>query len=466
MSKSEGVSRRGFLAHTAKAGAVGVAVPMFVEARALGAPGKPGANERIHVGLIGAGAMGTANLNECAKYPDVAVTAICDVWKKKCESLAARFKQSAKTYHDYRDVLQQKDVDAVIIATPHHWHCRMAVDACEAGKDLYLQKPMTLHLAESRVVKNAVLKHKRVCQVGTQIHASENYRRVVEWAQSGQLGQISVVRTFLVSNEGNPPDGLGFPPDAAPPEGFDWDLWVGPGPMRPFNPNIVKNGWSHTLFLDYGGGRTCGMASHILDCPFWALDLGFPIRVQSASAKHCVKDNTDAPDTHEVLWEFPGVMMTWMMSQVSSFGFNLQDVERYTKHGADMAGVQRRLGYYLHGAKATLFGNYTSHKVIPQCKELVGAKPPEQTIPPSPGHEREWLDCIQSRQEPSCGVHYSHKISTANMLANLAMKVGRALRFDPATESILDDAEAARRAKPEYRAPWKFPEEYLETSAQ
>jgi len=441
-----------------------MAVPDFVPASALAAPGKPGANDRIQLGLIGAGGMGTGNLEICAKFPDVAITAICDVWKQKRDALAAKH-SSAKTYNDYRELLRQKDVDAVIIATPHHWHCRMAVDACEAGKDLYLQKPMSLHLAESRVIKNAVLKHKRVCQCGTQIHASDNYRRVVEWVQSGRLGQVSMVRTFLMSNEGNPPHGLGFPPDTAPPAGLDWDLWLGPGPKRAFNENIVKNGWAHTLFLDYGGGRTCGMANHILDLPFWALNLGFPTRVQSTSTKHCVIDNTDAPDTHEVTWEFPGLVMTWMMSQVSSFGFNLQDVERYDQYGAKMEGVQRRLGYYIHAANATLFGNYSMHKIVPQVQDLVGAKPPEPSIAPSPGHEREWVDCIRSRKEPSCGVTYTHKMNTANMLANLAMKVGREIRFDPATETIVGDPEAARLARPEYRAPWKFPEEYLDAPA-
>lgn len=462
MSDNHRFSRREFVSTAAKVGAIGVAVPTLIPRSVLAAPGKPGANDRIQLGLIGAGAMGNANLSECAKYDDVDVVAVCDVWKAHLDKTLLKYSNKPKGYRDYREVLAEKGVDAVILATPHHWHCRQAVDACEAGKDLYLQKPMSLHLAESRAIKNAVLRHKRVCQVGTQIHASENYRRVVEWVQSGRLGQISMVRTFLMSNEGNPPDGLGFPPDGNPPEGLDWDLWVGPGPMRPFNENIVKNGWSHTLFLDYGGGRTCGMANHILDLPFWALDLGFPVRVQSTSSKHCVNDNTDAPDTHEVTWEFPNVVMSWMMSQVSSFGFNLQDVERYTKHGAPMEeGVQRRLGYYIHAAKATLFGNYDAHTIVPQVPELVRAEPPEKTIPPSPGHEREWLDCIRTRQEPSCGVTYSHKVNTANMLANLAMKVGRSLRFDPATESIVDDPEATRLAKPEYRAPWKFPEEYL-----
>ena len=226
---------------------------------------------------------------------------------------------------------------------------------------------MTLHLAESRAVKNAVLKHKRVFQLGTQIHASENYRRVVEWVRSGKLGKIAVARCFLVSNHA--PDGEGFLPDADPPEGLDWNAWVGPAPLRPFNINIVKSGYAHTLWLDYGGGRTCGMSEHILDLPYWALDLEFPTRVSSVSSKRYIKDNTDAPDTHEVTFEFPAVTLTWSMSQVSSFGFNLQDTDAYRDQGVPK-GVQRRLGYYLHGVEGTLFGNYTMHKIVPQTPAL------------------------------------------------------------------------------------------------
>jgi predicted dehydrogenase len=449
-------NRRRFLAQTA---AAGVAAPAVISPAALAATGKPGPNDRIGLGLIGAGAMGNVNLANCAKYDDIVVAAVCDVWKSHLDRTLKKYGNKPKGYHDYRGLLADKEVDAVIIATPHQWHCRQAVDACEAGKDLYLQKPMTLNLAESRVVNSAVLKHKRICQIGTQIHATDNYRRVVEWVQSGKLGKISVARTFLVSNHA--PDGEGFPPDSAPPEGLDWDMWVGPAPMRPFNVNIVKSGYAHTLFLDYGGGRTCGMSSHILDLPFWALGLEFPIGVQSTSGKHCVNDNTDAPDTHEVTWQFPDVVLTWSMSQVSNFGFNLQDVARYTKHGAKVSGVQRRLGYFFHGVNGTLFGNYGTHTIVPQVQELVDDEPPEQSIPPSPGHEREWLDCIRTRREPSCGVNYSHKVNTANMLANLAMKAGRELRFDPATETIVDDSEATKLAIPEYRHPWKFPKEYL-----
>lgn len=456
MSKRNEYSRRRFLAQTATAG---VTVPTLISRSALSAQGRPGANDRIRLGLIGAGGMGNANLANCTKYDDVDVAAISDVWKSHLDRTLEKYGNKPKGYHDYRELLANKDIDAVIIATPHQWHCRQAVDACEAGKDVYIQKPMTLHLAESRAVKNAVLKHKRVCQLGTQIHASENYRRVVEWVQSGKLGKIAVARCFLVSKHA--PEGEGFPPDDDPPEGLDWNSWVGPAPIRPFNINIVKNGYSHTLWLDYGGGRTCGMSEHILDLPYWALGLDFPTRISSFSSKRHIKDNTDAPDTHEVTFEFPNVTLTWSMSQVNSFGFNLQDVSRYTKPGAKIEGPQRRLGYFLHGVEGAIYGDYRTHQVVPQTTTLAQAEPPEASIPPSPGHEREWLDCIRTRQQPSCNVEYAHKLNTCNMLANLAMKVGRDLRFDPATETIIDDAEATKAGKPEYRDPWKFPEEYL-----
>ncbi len=449
-------NRREFLAQTA---AAGVVVPTLISRSSLAAPGKPGPNDKIGVGLIGAGAMGNANLAKCAKHDDVEVVAVCDVWRDHLNRTLQEYDNRPTGYADYRERLAHADVDAVIIATPHHWHCRQAVDACEAGKDLYLQKPWTLHLAESRAVKNAVLKHKRICQLGTQIHASENYRRVVEWVQSGKLGPIAVARCFLASNHA--PEGEGFPQDEDPPKGLDWDAWVGPAPIRPFNSNIVKSGYAHTLWLDYGGGRTCGMSEHILDVPFWALGLEFPTRVMSTSSKRLIKDNTDAPDTHEVTFEFPGVTLTWSMSQVSSFGFNMHDVARYTKHGAEIDGVQRRLGYYLQGVEGTIFGDYRTHTVVPQTSALAAADPPEKSIPPSPGHEREWLDCIRSRRQPSCGPHYAHKLNTANMLANLAMKAGGQLRFDPETERVLDNDEAARLAVPEYRKPWEFPAEYL-----
>jgi predicted dehydrogenase len=444
MSHLNALPRRDFLR---TAGAAGMAVPYFVSSSAMGQPGKPGANSRINVALIGCGGMGQANLGACAASADVVVIGACDVWKQRRDAVAARYK-TATPYADYRELLGRKDLDGVIIGTPPHWHCLIAVDACKAAKDIYLQKPMTLHLAESLAVRNAVKKHQRICQVGTQIHASENYRRVVELVRSGNLGKISVARTFNVMNQG--PDGIGNPPNGKPPADLDWDRWVGPYPMRPYNPLIVQDAYQNCSFMEFSGGWTPGMAPHIIDLPVWALDLGFPTVTYSSGGRYTIRDAGDAPDTQEILWQYPGFTMTWMMSTVSSFAFDFGRGE-----------PARRLGIYFHGVDGTMYADYGMHKIVPEGARMKDAKPPAASIPPSPGHEREWLDSIKTRKQPSCNPDYHCKVDVPLVLANLSLRLGRAVRFDPATEKIIGDEEAVRLSKPEYRAPWKFPEEYL-----
>jgi predicted dehydrogenase len=439
--------RRSFLQ---KSLAAGIAAPYLVPASALGRNGEPPASERINLGIIGVNGMGRGNLNNCARHPDVAVTAVCDVWKDRLDAVVQQYKETAKGYHDYRELLDRKDVDAVIIATPPHWHALMAIHAVEAGKDIYLQKPMTLYPDETLAVRNAVNKHGRISQIGTQIHAGSNYRRVVEWIRSGQLGPVSVVRTFNVMNQG--PNGLGHAPQQDPPAGLDWDRWLGPGPQRPFNALLAANSYNHCSFWDYSGGWTPGMAPHIVDLPVWALDLQVPLVTSCSGGRYVIQDDGDAPDTQEVLWQYPKLTMTWMMSTCNSFAF---DFGRGTP--------ARRLGIYFHALRGTLFANYGQHEVVPEGKLLEDNTPPEQSLPPSPGHEREWLDCIKSREQPSCSVNYHYKVDLALTLANLAYKLGRSVRFDPRTEKIVDDEEAVKLARPVYREPWKFPAEYLQT---
>lgn len=449
MSEPEELSRRGFIGKTVTASATGIAAPLFVSSTTLGLENKAGANERIHLGIIGCGGMGRANLGACAGQPDVVVTAACDPWKQRRDAVAAQFKQSCKTYNDFREMLDQKDLDAVIVATPPHWHALVAITACKAGKDLYLQKPMTMHLAESLAVRNAVKKHNRVCQVGTQIHASENYRRVVEAIRSGYLGKVSVVRTFNVMNQG--PEGIGHDPATSPPAGFDWNLWVGPAPMRPFNRILVSDSYFHCSFMTYSGGWLPGMAPHIIDLPIWALELGYPTAVSCLGGRFVIKDDGDAPDVQEVLWQYPNLTMTWMSSLANSYGFDL--------HGKPVP--ERRLGIYFHGVDGTMYCNYGMFKVVAEGDRMKGRELPKPSIPPSPGHEREWLDCIKTRKEPSCCPAYHVKVDVPLVLANFSLRLGRTIRFDPAAEKIVGDEEAARLAKPTYRDPWKFPEEYL-----
>src|SRR5512140_3591751 len=229
MNQDTVLTRRAFLEKAGTITAIGFAAPHLAVAGQPATRPKPGPNSRIHLGLIGCGGMGRANLGACAKQPDVVVTGACDPWKSRRDEVVQQFKDTCKGYADYREVLQQRDLDAVIVATPPHWHALVAIAACEAGKDVYVQKPMTLHLGESFALRNAVKKHNVVCQVGTQIHASDNYRRVVELVRSGNLGPVSTARTFNVMNQ--LPDGVGHSPTEPAPADLNWDLWCGPAPL-------------------------------------------------------------------------------------------------------------------------------------------------------------------------------------------------------------------------------------------
>jgi predicted dehydrogenase len=449
MNENRSLTRRAFLEKAATISAVGFAAPHLALGERSTSQARPGPNSRIHLGIIGCGGMGRGNLANCAKQPDVVVTAACDVWEARRDAVVQQFKDTCKGYRDFREMLQQPDLDAVIIATPPHWHPYIAIAACEAGKDIYLQKPMTLHLAESFAVRNAVKKHNRISQVGTQIHASENYRRVVELVRSGNLGPVGTVRTFNVMNQ--MPNGVGHSAAGAAPAGLDWDLWCGPARLRPFNPILANNSYNHCSWMDYSGGWTPGMAPHIIDLPIWALNLGFPLKTSSAGGRYFLKDDGDAYDNHEVLWQYPQFTMTWMSSLTNSYGFDFE---------GDPA-PKRRLGIYFHCANATVAADYGTLKVLPEGDKMKGLETPAKSIPPSPGHEREWLDCIKSRQQPSCSVFYHVHVDVPIVLSLLSLKLGRSIQFDPVAEKIVGNAEAAKLAVPDYRAPWKFPKRYL-----
>jgi predicted dehydrogenase len=257
------------------------------------------------------------------------------------------------------------------------------------------------------------------------------------------------VRTFNVMNQGR--DGLGHAPKQDAPAGFDWNLWLGPGPERPYNSLLAANAYNHCSFMDYSGGWTPGMAPHIIDLPVWALDLGYPAEISSSGGRFVLQDDGDVYDNHEVLWRYPKLTMTWMSSLTNSYGFDL--------HGEPVP--QRRLGIYFHGANGTMYANYSMFKIVPEGDKMKDKQAPPPSIPPSPGHEIEWLNCVKTRQQPSCSVFYHTRVDVPIVLSLLSLKLGRSIRFDPVKEQIVGDSEAAKLSVPTYRKPWKFPEEYL-----
>lgn len=440
-------SRRKFIKSTSIAA---ITAPFIIKPYLVGGTGITAPSDKINLGIIGCGGLGKSNLSACITNPDVVVVAACDVWKERLDPIVEKFKSTCKGYSDFRELLRHKGLDAVIIATPAHWHAIIAIEAAEAGVDIYLQKPMTMHLGESLAVRNAVREHKVICQVGTQIHASEHYRRMVELVRSGNLGDISTVRTFFVMNEA--PNGIGLGNDTQNiPKGLDWEMWVGPARMKPFNPNLVKDAFYHCFWMDYSGGWTPGMAPHITDLPIWALNLDYPTEISAMGGKYIIKDDGDAYDNHEVIWRYPNLTMTWMQSSTNSYGFDFLREQK----------SQRRLGIYFHGVNGTLLTDYDNHQILPEGDRMNGMQTPPKSIPPSPGHELEWLECIKSRKLPSCNPEYHIKVDVPIELSVLSMQLGRSIKFDPLTEKIIGDKEAARLSIPEYRGPWKFPNKYL-----
>ena len=200
--------------------------------------------------------------------------------------------------------------------------------------------------------------------------------------------------------------------------------------------------------MDYSGGWTPGMAPHIIDLPVWALDLGFPLNTSASGGRFVLKDDGDCYDHHEVLWQYPKMTMTWMSSLANSYGFDF--------HGEPKP--QRRLGMYFHGTNGTLFADYGMFKIVPEGDKMKGLSDPAKSIPPSPGHEREWLDCVKSRQQPSCNPNYHVRVDVPVQLSLLSLKLGRSIRFDPAKEQIVGDSEASRLAIPTVPRPLEVPE--------
>ncbi|MCS7223750.1 MAG: Gfo/Idh/MocA family oxidoreductase [Armatimonadetes bacterium] len=402
-----------------------------------------GANDRVGLGFIGVGPRGMGLLNEFKTFPDVEIIAVSDVYAPRVDQAVAATGGRAKGYSDFRHLLDRKDLDAVVIATPPHWHALNSVLACQAGKDVYCEKPMCLTVAEATAMLEAATVHKRVTQIGTQMHATENFHRVVEIIRSGILGTITMVRCFC--NENISPNGFGHPPDSDPPEGLDWDFWCGPAPLRPFKRPIFER---HYFFQDYAGlGLLHNMAPHILDLPFWALELKAPLAVTAIGGRFALTDCTDVPDTLEAVYDYGTLILTWTHSEVSSYGYELQGG----------LGIGRRLGIIFQGTNGTLFADYNIRKLVPEGDRISEKDLPPPSLPRSPGHTREWINAIKTRQECSCSYAYHYWIQLAISLGDIAYQVKQRIVFDDRGKKIIGNPMANNLLARPYRSPWKLP---------
>lgn len=350
--------------------------------------GAVAASDRIRMGFVGLGGQGTGRLKEFMKHPDVEAVAVCDLDQTHLDAAVSlvEMEQGHKpeAFHDFRKLLDRRDIDAVMIATPDHWHALPAVLACHAGKDVFVEKPLCYSIGEGRAMVEAARGNARVTQMGNHIHNDlPNYRRVVELVRSGMLGKIDRVYCGLLSNEKS----LGKPADGQPPPELDYDFWLGPAPKRPYNPN--RSHFKYRYFWDYSGGYLMDFWCHYADVAYWALDLQAPKNVSAAGGRWLEDDNAETPDTLEVLYEYPGVVLTWSQHPRGRPG--------YEHMGSSVI---------FEGSQATLVTNYRKHEVWVKGQLEENFERPEQSIPDSPGHIREFLDAVKSRQRTTCDVDY------------------------------------------------------------
>jgi len=439
-SSSE-LSRRDFLKASGATVALAGAGLSVIGAQSGARAEEPAPSEKVTLGFIGVAGRANALMNEFMALPDVQVGAVCDVYEPRLDAAKTKAGGKAQTYSDFRKLLEQKDLDAVVVATPPHWHPLISIAACQAGKDVYCEKPISLYPAEAQAMLKAAVDNKRMTQVGTQIHAGENFRRAVEIVRSGMLGRISTVRIVCNMNEY---PGIERVEDSGPPPGLDWDTWLGPAPKIPFNKARFE---VHHNYKDYVGSWLHELGPHIADLAYWAMDPGQPKAVSASGGRFVMDDMTDVPDTMDVLWEYEGFNMTWMHTWCNGYNFGFG--------GAPDGG--RRLSVIFQGTKGTLVADYSSLQVISDGDRLKDFKAPTPSIPSSPGHQREFIDSIKSRKQAQCCFEYHVPLAIALNLAHISLYTGRKLHWDSKSGKVVGDAEADQMCHPNYRRPWALP---------
>jgi predicted dehydrogenase len=435
-------NRREFMAAGALAAATSPGGPSVMQSNgetqepALTEPKAVPPSEKVVLGFIGVGGMGTGLVNTFKKFPEVSIAAVCDVYEPHVHQARDASGGSPAVFADFRRVLDRKDIDAVVIATPDHWHGITTIMACQAGKDVYCEKPLAHRIQEGRAMVQAVEKYKRVSQMGNLIHAGDNYHRVVEIVRSGVLGKITKTRVWLAADR----SGLGRPHDSAPPLGCDYDFWLGPAPKRPFNPNRFTFNWRY--FWDYGGGILTDFCCHIVDLVHWAMEVDAPRTISATGGRFALADNAEVPDTLEVTYEYEKAgqkfLMVWSQTDANA-------------HGLENQGM----GIAFQGDEATLVANYGSYRIIPEKGKKIDE--PRQTLPRSSGHHREWLNAIKSRAQCSCHFGYGHRLTTVGNLGNISLWTGEKLVWDPVAERIQNHPEANQYLTKAYREPWTLP---------
>ena len=427
------------------------------------------AGEQIGVGFIGYGLIGKRHVLDFQAQPDVKIVAVAECHRGRLDEARAAIGGGVRgdsagglrCYGDFRKLLDDKDVQAVVVSTPDHWHALMTIMACAAGKDVYVEKPLTLFAREGRWMIDAAERHKRVVQVGTQQRSGPHYARARELIQEGRIGQVVAVRMHALRNI---MPGFTRVSDSLPPPGFDWEMFLGPAPQRPYN---ASRGLYHfRWFWDYSGGQMTNLGQHSLDIVDWFLGGKWPRAVASFGGRLALTGSGETPDTQEAIFDFSGFTANWSLREASlgeSAGSSL--VFCGTKGSLSIS----RSGFTITADKIIrpddAVPQFTdSHPVggVQRSQPMGESKLWTEPVTDKSGnqldqfrrHVRNFLDCIKTREQPISDLASAHRVSTICHLANLSLRLGRSVRWDPESETIPGDSEAAALLERTYRPPW------------
>jgi len=423
------ISRREFLSAAAVAAAV-------APRAAAVAP-----SDRVRIGLIGCGGISVADTNAFLAHPECEIAAVCDVddarIKNTLERLAKLGRRQPDAVKDFRRIIERQDVDLCLICTPDHWHAIPTIEACKAGKDVYVEKPLATTIAEGAAMRDAAREYRRVCQMGTHWRSGEHYREAVEIVQSGKLGQVRQVRCWAyldwIREIGNPPDG-------PVPPGVDYDMWLGPAPLRPFNKNRFH--FNFRWFWDYAGGLMTDWGVHLINIALWAMGPEWPKSAVSSGGKYVLKDNSETPDTQITVYDFPSYTLIW---------------EHQVQCG--LGPDRREHGVMFTGSDATLILDSRGWEVIaePKKRGMVEMKRQAQAGEGiRAAHARDLLECMKSRKAPVENLDIGHHVSAVAHLGNVALRSRSRIEWDAASSRVANHEAANQFLSRPYRAPWKL----------
>lgn len=429
---SQHLERREFLRRALMAGTATFAAGTLAGPRRLLAARSP--NEKLNLACIGVANKGADNINQLQSEN---IVALCDVDSLHLGKMTERFPK-AKTYVDFRQLLEEeKNLDGVVVSTPDHTHAIPVVWALKRGLDVYCEKPLAHSVYEVRQMRNAAAEKKAVTQMGTQIHAGENYRRVCEIIQAGQVGPVSRVHVWM-SNTNRVGKRA---KEGTPPSTVNYDLWIGPAPMRPFDLSHFHFNWRY--WWDFGGGTLGDFGCHYMDLPFWALDLRYPLTVEAKGEKTSTGDN-EVPDNMRVDYHFaargdqPPVHLTWYHGD-----WRPEWAADYGKGAAVL----------FEGTQGKVLADYGTRKIF--MTEGAEPKAPPQTIPNSIGHWAEWAEACKTRGPTTCNFDYSGALAEAVLLGNVSYRAGQQkLEWDAAALKATNSSDADQFLRREYRKGW------------